>query len=189
LDPAEDFSEFARTAAGRLCRTAYLLCGDWHTAQDLTQTTLAKVFVSWRRIERRDGVHAYAHRTLVNSYLAMARRRSFSELPVATIPDAADQTDTADLRIVLLQALASLTPRDRTVVILRYWEDRSADQVAELLGCSPGNVRVLSCRALQRLRGVLGDTLPGHGPGSASSYQTLPGPAGEPAREKDTAHG
>jgi hypothetical protein len=69
---AEEFIEFATAASSQLQRTAFLLCGDWHTAEDLVQATLAKVFVSWRRIRRRDAAHAYATRTLVNTYLAVA---------------------------------------------------------------------------------------------------------------------
>jgi len=88
------------------------------------------VFVSWRRIQRRGGAHAYAHRTLVNTYLAMARRRSSTETPVSILPEGASRPDTTDLRIVALQALAGLAPRARTVVVLRYWEDRSVEQVA-----------------------------------------------------------
>src|SRR6202451_1408051 len=71
----EEFTEFAAGAAARLRRTAFLLCGDWHTAEDLTQTTLARMFVSWRRISRQEAVYAYASRTLVNAYLADRRRR------------------------------------------------------------------------------------------------------------------
>jgi DNA-directed RNA polymerase specialized sigma24 family protein len=70
---AEEFVEFAEVMFPRLRRTAFLLCGDWHTAEDLAQTALAKMFVAWREIRRQDGVHAYANRTLVNSYLAHPR--------------------------------------------------------------------------------------------------------------------
>jgi RNA polymerase sigma-70 factor (sigma-E family) len=157
LDTTDEFVEFAGAAAPRLCRTAFLLCGNWHTAQDLSQATLAKVFVSWRRISRRDSANAYAHRTLVNTYLAASRRRSYSETPVSQVPEAASRAETTDLRIVLLQALAGLTPRARAVVVLRYWEDRSVDQVAEMLGCTAGNVRTQSSRALEKLREALGD--------------------------------
>jgi DNA-directed RNA polymerase specialized sigma24 family protein len=69
----EEFTEFATGAAPRLRRTAFLLCGNWHTAEDLTQATLVKMFVSWRRISRQDAVYAYANRTLVNTYLAADR--------------------------------------------------------------------------------------------------------------------
>jgi RNA polymerase sigma-70 factor (sigma-E family) len=201
LDSTDEFVEFAGVAAPRLCRTAFLLCGDWHTAQDLSQTTLAKVFVSWRRINRRDGAHAYAHRTLVNSYLAMARRRSFAEMPVGEIPESASSADTADLRIVLLQALAELTPGARAVVILRYWEDRSVDQVAEMLGWSAGNVRTQSSRALDKLREGLGDALPEFGRSPVRPPEISgrppeisarpPETAGHqvPGHQRDTAHG
>ena len=87
VDAAEEFTEFATTHAHRLRWTALLLRGDWHTAQDLTQITLASVFLAWRRI-RLDAVPAYAHRTLVNSYLGVKRKRSESELPVAVPRDA-----------------------------------------------------------------------------------------------------
>src|SRR5215467_6723854 len=71
----EEFAEFAAAVGPRLRRTAFLLCGDWHVAEDLTQATLAKVFVSWRRISRRDAAHAYATRTLANTFLADRRRK------------------------------------------------------------------------------------------------------------------
>jgi DNA-directed RNA polymerase specialized sigma24 family protein len=71
----EEFVRFAEAVSPRLRRTAFLLCGDWHTAQDLAQTTLAKVFVAWRRINKRDAVTAYALRTLLNAYLADGRKR------------------------------------------------------------------------------------------------------------------
>ncbi len=73
MTPAEEFAEFAQAAAPRLRRTAFLLCGDWHAAEDLSQSALTKVFVSWRRIRRREAAFAYATRTLVNTYLADQR--------------------------------------------------------------------------------------------------------------------
>ena len=80
MTAVDDFTEFATAASPRLRRTAFLLCGDWHTAEDLAQTTLAKMFVSWRRVSQLDAVHAYATRTLVNSYLASRRRKRAAEL-------------------------------------------------------------------------------------------------------------
>ena len=77
---AEEFIEFATGASPRLRRTAFLLCGNWHTAEDLAQTTLAKTFVSWRRISRKDAAYAYANRTLVNTYLADRRGKRAREL-------------------------------------------------------------------------------------------------------------
>src|SRR5580693_1106406 len=150
VDCAEEFTEFATAHAHRLRWTAFLLCGDWHMAQDLTQMTFTSVFLAWRRISP-DAVPAYAHRTLVNNYLAVRRKRSTAEEPVAIPQVPALPVNTTELRLVLLQALATLTPKARAVVILRYWEDLSIDQVAELLGCSAGTVKSHSARALEKL--------------------------------------
>jgi RNA polymerase sigma-70 factor (sigma-E family) len=158
VDRTEEFTEFVVAHGHRLRWTAFLLCGDWHTAQDLTQTTLAKVFLAWRRI-RHDAVPAYAHRTLVNSYLGTKRKRSGTELPVAVLRERPVPVQATELRLVLLQALATLTPKARAVVVLRYWEDLSIDQVAEVLGCSAGTVKSQTSRALDKLRAELGGSL------------------------------
>src|SRR5215467_14097106 len=84
---AEEFAEFAEAMSPRLRRMAFLLCGDWHTAEDLAQTALAKVFVSWRKIRRQDAAHAYATRTLVNTYLADKRLRRSTEILTDHLPD------------------------------------------------------------------------------------------------------
>ena len=86
MTAAEEFAEFARVMFPRLRRTAFLLCGDWHTAEDLAQTALAKVFVSWRRIRRQDAAHAYTHRTLVNAYLSDRRLKRTGELLTGWFP-------------------------------------------------------------------------------------------------------
>ena len=155
---ADEFTEFATGAAPRLRRTAFLLCGNWHTAEDLTQTTLAKMFVSWRRISRRDAVYAYANRTLVNTYLADRRGKRARELLGGWLPERPAAPQTPELRMVMLDALATLPPKARVVVVMRYWADLSVDQTAELLGCSPGNVKSQSARALDKLRTVLGES-------------------------------
>ena len=158
MDCPEGFMEFMSAAAPRLRRTAYLLCGDWHAAQDLTQATLVRVFVGWHRIRDPGSAHAYAQRTLVNSYLAGRRRKSSTEVVSGELADQPGPPGTADLRLVLMQALGVLTPRARAVVVLRYWEDRSINQVAALLGCSAGNVTSQSARALAKLRVHLGES-------------------------------
>jgi RNA polymerase sigma-70 factor (sigma-E family) len=158
---AEEFVEFATAASPRLRRMAFLLCGDWHAAEDLVQTTLAKVFVSWHKIRRQDAEHAYAARTLINSYLADKRRkRSSTEILTGELPERPVQPPGLETRIIVLNALATLPAKSRTVVVLRYWADLSVDQVADLLGCSPGNVKSQSARALQKLREQLGESLP-----------------------------
>ena len=128
------------------------------TAEDLAQTTLTKMFVSWRRISRRDAVDAYAYRTLVNTYLADRRGKRARELLGGWLPERPAAPQTPELRIVMLDALATLPPRARVVVVMRYWADLSVDQTAELLSCSPGNAKSQSARALDKLRAVLGES-------------------------------
>jgi len=152
---AEEFTDFAAGAAPRLRRTAFLLCGNWHTAEDLAQATLAKMFVSWRRISRQDAVYAYASRTLVNTYLASRRRRRGREVLSGWLPEAAVEPPACEVRMVVLDALATLPPKARVVVVMRYWADMSVEQVADLLGCSTGNVKSQSARALGKLRVLL----------------------------------
>jgi RNA polymerase sigma-70 factor (sigma-E family) len=153
----EEFVEFAEASAARLRRAAFLLCGDWHEAQDLTQTTLAKVFVSWRKISRTDAVHAYALRTLVNTYLADKRRKRHQEILTSELPEHLAEPPGPETRIVVVNALAALPPGGRAVLVLRYWADLSVDQAAAVLGCSPGNVKSQTARSLEKLRSVLGD--------------------------------
>jgi RNA polymerase sigma-70 factor (sigma-E family) len=159
VTPAEEFAEFAAVMSPRLRRTAFLLCGDWHTAEDLAQTALVKVFVSWRRIRRQDAVHAYTNRTLVNAYLSHRRLRRTGELVTGWFPESAAPDPAPETRMLVLDALGTLPPRSRAVVVLRYWADLSVEQVADVLGCSPGNVKKLSARALDKLRVVLGEAM------------------------------
>lgn len=166
MTSAEEFAEFARMMSPRLRRTAFLLCGDWHTAEDLAQTALTKVFVSWRRIRRQDAVHAYANRTLVNAYLSHRRLKRTGELLTGWFPDRPAAAAAPETRLVVLDALAMLPPRARAVVVLRYWADLSVEQVADVLDCSTGNVKSLSARALPRLREVLDEALAEPGPSS-----------------------
>jgi RNA polymerase sigma-70 factor (sigma-E family) len=160
MECPEDFTEFAAAEMVRLRRTAYLLCGDWHTAEDLTQVALTRTLLAWRRISKRENAHAYAHRTLVNAYLAQRRTRKSGEIPVDSLPEPVGPVVTTDLRVVLMGALATLPPQARAVVVLRYWEDMSIDQVAEVLRCSAGTVKSQSARSLKKLREALGRSLP-----------------------------
>jgi DNA-directed RNA polymerase specialized sigma24 family protein len=100
----------------------------------------------------------------VNSYLADRRRKRATEVLLSRLPDRAVPPPAPELRLVVLDALAALPPRSRAVVVLRYWEDLSIEQVADLLGCSTGNVKSQSARALDKLRAPLADTVPTPGP-------------------------
>jgi DNA-directed RNA polymerase specialized sigma24 family protein len=101
-----EFTEFAEAASRQLRRTAFLLCGNWHTAEDLAQMTLAKVFVSRRKIKRRGAVHAYAKRTLVNAYLDDKRLKRSGEILTDRFPECATEPQALDTRLVVLAALA-----------------------------------------------------------------------------------
>ena len=157
-----EFEEFAHARTPHLLRSAWLLCGDAHQAEDLVQETLAKVYVRWhRRLGGRiDNPAAYAQTTLVRTFLSARRRRSSGELPYADPPDAVhpDPSAATDLQLQVAAALAGLGPADRAVLALRYLEDRSVSEVAGLLGISEGAVRNRSMRALDRLRPLLTPT-------------------------------
>jgi len=165
------FSEFAESSAARLRETAFLLSRDWHLAQDLTQITLAKVYLKWRRIE---DPHAYANKTLLRTFLDHRRRRSATELIVGEPPQIPTTPDQPELRLTLLQALGHLPPRARAIIVLRYWEDLSIRSVAELLDLSEANVKIQSMRALGRLRALLNDENDDEDEGENTTAATRP---------------
>ncbi len=155
----EGYQAFAAARVGHLYRSACLLTGgDTHLAEDLVQETLGRVFVRWRRVSAADNPVAYAQTMLVHTFLSWRRRRSSDERPTASPPEAhaAEAGDTA-LRVTLLSALRQLPERDRAVLVLRYWEDRSVQETAAALRLGPGAVRSHALRALARLREELGD--------------------------------
>jgi RNA polymerase sigma factor (sigma-70 family) len=125
-------------------------------AQDLTQTTFIKVYLSWRRIKHEDP-YRYCKQVLLRTYLDHKRLKSSAEVRTDVVPDRPAAADAAELRITLLDALGHLSPRDRAIIVLRYWEDHSVQTVAELLGLSPGMVKMQSKRALASLRVLLGE--------------------------------
>lgn len=155
----EDFTAFASIRVAPLGRTAYLLCGDWAQAQDLTQITLTRMYAAWRRIHGLDNLDAYARKTMLHAYLGERRRKRSTERPIASVPETVATDGDADVRLAVLAALAQLPPRSRAVLVLRYWEDHSVETVASMLGCSQGTVKSQTARALEKLRVVLGDAL------------------------------
>jgi RNA polymerase sigma-70 factor (sigma-E family) len=160
--------EYAAYVAARsrvLCTTAYLLCGDWHRAEDHTQTALTKLYLAWRRIDRRESVDAYARRVLVRTVVDERRRPWRREHTAADLPDPAARADPADDRMDLLAALARLPARQRAAVVLRYWSDLDIAETARVLGISEGTVKSSSSKGLAALRGVLQDSRTG-GPAS-----------------------
>ncbi|WP_216853375.1 SigE family RNA polymerase sigma factor [Phytoactinopolyspora halotolerans] len=153
----EGFRDFAAARGGSLFRTAWWLTGDWHLAEDLVQETLGKVYRRWRGPDGIDNPAGYARTVLVRTYVSHRRRRSSSEVPTGELPDRSVHDDDAALRLALLEALARLSAKDRAVLVLRYWEDRSLEETATELGMSTGAVKSRSFHALKRLRVVLGD--------------------------------
>ncbi|ADB34319.1 RNA polymerase, sigma-24 subunit, ECF subfamily [Kribbella flavida DSM 17836] len=150
----DDFEKFAKARARSLYRTAWLLTGDRHHAEDLVQETLAKMYLGWRQI---DNPPSYAQTVLTRTFLSQRRRRSWTERPTSTIPDRPDRVNDPELRMSMQKALAELPPLDRAVLVLRFLEDRSVEQVALDLGKSANSVKSRTMRALDRLRDVLGD--------------------------------
>ncbi|MFG3499245.1 SigE family RNA polymerase sigma factor [Streptomyces sp. NPDC047928] len=157
----EAYMEFAAARAGHLFRSACLLTsGDTHLAEDLVQETLGRMYALWGRVSRVDNPAGYAQTVLVRTFLTHRRRRSSDERPLGELPDTAQAPgDDPELRIALLDALATLAPKDRAVVVLRYWEDRSIEETAEAMRVSSAAVRTRSVRALGRLREQLGGTI------------------------------
>ncbi len=148
-----EFTDFVHAAGERLERAAFLLTGDHHLAEDLTQATYAKVYVAWRRVD--GDPLAYARRTLLNTYISHRRLRRNTERPAEWVDDRVHPEGDASDRIDVLDALATLSAIDRAVVVLRYWEDRSVADTALDLGISADVVRTRSRRALARLRTIL----------------------------------
>jgi RNA polymerase sigma-70 factor (sigma-E family) len=148
-----EFEEFVAAAWPRLRRAAWLLCRDSHEAEDLVQSALAKAYARWGKVSR-DGAYAYVHRALVNGYIDSVRRRR--PVPVDTGFDAeasaAEGHSTVDERSELSDLLAPLSPRERTIIVWRYYLDASEAEVARQLGVSVGTVKSTSSRALARLR-------------------------------------
>jgi RNA polymerase sigma-70 factor (sigma-E family) len=149
------YVEFVRARAQALRGTAYLLCGDWYRAEDVTQIALTKLYLAWRRIERRGSVDAYARRVLVRAFLDDTRRPWRRERPTAAPPEHEAPSGRVDDRIDLGRVLAGLPPTQRAVVVLRYWEDLGIAETAEVLRVSEGTVKSSASRGLTALRTAL----------------------------------
>jgi RNA polymerase sigma-70 factor (sigma-E family) len=149
----EDFTEFAASRWAGLVRLAYGLTGDRWIAEDIAQTALARAYASWWRVRRADDPDAYLRRILINTSNRRFRRHRVAEQP-GDPPDVAvaGPADLVGERAALLAALRDLPPRQRAVIVLRYWEDLTDTQIAAALGCSAGTVRSQASRALAKLR-------------------------------------
>ena len=161
MDPLEDeaFRGFVAARGPALLRTAYLLTGDQQLAEDLVQTALEKAVTHWSGIRVPAAAEAYVRRTMYRDQVSLWRRRHLRELPSAVVPEprrAESASDSAEDRLVLRDALLRLAPRQRTVVVLRYFEDLTEAQAADVLGLSVGTVKSTTHKALVHLRESLG---------------------------------
>ncbi|MDO3703600.1 SigE family RNA polymerase sigma factor [Micromonospora sp. C28SCA-DRY-2] len=149
-----EFVEFARSASGRLVHAAFLITGDHHQAEDAAQTALVRTYASWSRVRDRDA-YGYARTVMVN-HLVDSWRRPIREYPSADLPEQrrGDVAEEVATRRWLLAILGTLSPRERAIVVLRYYFDLPEAQVAHELDVSLGTVKSTSSRALEKLRKV-----------------------------------
>ncbi|CAB4717793.1 MAG: SigE family RNA polymerase sigma factor [Actinobacteria bacterium] len=153
------FSEFVHATWPSLYRTAYLLLGDHAEAEDLVQTALAKTYAAWPRVRTLEAAPGYARTTMMNTAASWFRRRSWrNERPTEVLPEPAYVTDPS-LRPTVVDALAHLAPRQRAVIVLRYYDDLGVADTAHALGISEGTVKSQTSDALARLRALLGDSV------------------------------
>jgi RNA polymerase sigma-70 factor (sigma-E family) len=158
-----DFDEFVAARSGALLRTSYLLTHDHGLAEDLLQTSLTKAWFAWGRIA--DSPEAYVRKVLFNTYATWWRRKWNGEHATEELPEGGvgDRTDASGEVIDLWSAMERLPRRQRAVVVLRYFEDLTEAQTAELLGCSVGTVKSQCSKALAKLRidpALAADTTP-----------------------------
>ncbi|NBH03926.1 SigE family RNA polymerase sigma factor [Amycolatopsis sp. SID8362] len=156
----DDFTEYVTARAGWLRKVAYLLCGDWHRADDLVQTAITRLYANWPRASRAGNLDGYARRTLVNTFLAEQRtswwrrvdlRGAEHERPMP----GSDVEGALDLRA----ALDRLPGRQRATVVLRYFCDLPVAETARALGCSEGTVKSQTSKAVDALRELLGEPI------------------------------
>ncbi|MET8039263.1 SigE family RNA polymerase sigma factor [Micromonospora sp. NPDC005215] len=162
-DPLEEqFREFVAARSAALLRTAYLLTGDWATAEDLLQTALTKTYLAWKRLGGIEAVESYARRVMVNTSTSWWRRRWHGERPTEVLPERAgvDEISQQLDRDLLWRHLRKLPNRQRAVLVLRYYEDMSEAQTAAMLDISPGTVKSQASRALATLRRRMGTDAP-----------------------------
>ena len=152
------FEEYVLARGAALVRFARLLTGDEHRADDLTQDVLARAYASWSKVVRADQPDLYVRRMLVNANHSWWRRRSNQEISTADPRERRETPDTADElveRDALWRLVRALAPRQRTVIVLRYYEDYDDATIAALMHCSTGTVRTQAKRALEKLQAGL----------------------------------
>ena len=156
----ESFRRYAAENAPRLRRSAFLFCGDWHLAEDLMQTALIKIYRSWSRVQKEDSLTNYGRTVLLRTWLDEKRRPwRRSEQTEAAVPEQHDEArgpgDSPErlwARDLVHQGLLRLPPRQRAVLVFRYFDDLTVAETAEVMGCSQGTVKSQTARGLEALR-------------------------------------
>jgi RNA polymerase sigma-70 factor (sigma-E family) len=152
----QEYTEYFTARAAQLRRFSYALCGDWHLAEDLVQTTFLQLYRHWRRVDK-SSLDPYSRKVLVNAFLSSRRARRPEQI-MAQPPDVAggDAAAALDTALGVRAALAALPPRQRALVVLRHLEDVSVAEAAELLGITEGTVKSQTSHGLAKLRVALG---------------------------------
>lgn len=153
------YREFVAAHLDRLCRFAYLTCGDWHRGEDAVQTALVKLYAAWHRVGDTQRLESYTRRIVTNVLIDQSRRHWFKrEKPAETLPDGSHEPDGSD-RIALVRALQQLPVRQRATLVWRFWEDQSVRQTARIMRCSENTVKTQTARGLRTLRGLLTESI------------------------------
>ncbi|MEU4242761.1 SigE family RNA polymerase sigma factor [Actinoplanes sp. NPDC026619] len=164
MGSAEDeFDSFVRTRTHALLRSAYLLTGDQQLAEDLVQSALTRTHLAWRRLDDIGNAEAYARRTMYHLQVSWWRRRKVAEVLPGHVPDrpgAGDHAGSVSVRLALRAALLQLSAKQRAVLVLRFFEDRTESEVADLLGVTIGTVKSHTVRALSRMRTIAPELAP-----------------------------
>jgi RNA polymerase sigma-70 factor (sigma-E family) len=155
------FSDFVEARSSSLFRTAYLMVGDHQLAQDLLQEALVKTLIAWPRLRDRANVEPYTRRIIVTTSISWRRRRSFHERPSRALPERVGPDPVEDVvtHDAVVAALRTVPPRQRAAIVLRYYQDLTEAQTAEVMGCSVGAVKSQVSAGLRRLRVALGEDL------------------------------
>jgi RNA polymerase sigma-70 factor (sigma-E family) len=148
----DDFRQFVVARQRALLRSAWLLTGDWAAAEDLVQTALMRTWPKWRRLDTPDAAEAYVRRVMVNAFISSRRRRWHGEIPTERLPDTATAYDDVELRHLVAAAVHVLPPKQRAVVVLRFFDDLTESQTAAVLGIAVGTVKSQTAKAFATLR-------------------------------------
>jgi RNA polymerase sigma-70 factor (sigma-E family) len=154
-DRDREFADYYTARGASMRNSAYLMCGDWHLAEDLTQIAFTKLYRVWDRVSRHEVLDQYLRRVLLRSLLDEKRRPWRRESSVGSDHPGLDRVvvfPDVDGRLTVRDALAALPARQRAVLVLRFWEDLPVHEVAEILGVPEGTVKSLTARGLQALR-------------------------------------